>query len=200
MNCKNMSGIDANLDFLSPAAREVLRINVSEAYMRLVVHGDGNAEAREKLAKMGVNDVLAKPTSGGDDATAILAGLWLWHDWLDQSHKLAQSLQTDSGSFWHAIMHRREGDFSNSKYWYARCANHPILPALAAAAGDAINPFPADKSVVKIAHRGWDADAFVDLVKAVQDRPDDPRHKLAVALQQLEWRMLFDHCMRGAGK
>jgi hypothetical protein len=194
-----MSGFTANLDSLSPAAREVLRINVSDAYTRLVVDANGNREAREKLAKMGARDIFAKPGSGGDEATAILAGLWLWHDWLEQSHKLAQSLQTDSGSFWHAIMHRREGDFSNSKYWYARCASHPILTALATAAGDAINPFPADKSVVKIAHRGWDADAFVDLVEAVHDHPGDPRHNLAVALQQLEWRMLFDYCMRAAG-
>jgi len=188
----------SQLDFLSLAAREVLKANVGAAYTRLTVEGPGNAQLLEKLSDLSAESVLARPVQNRDDAAAILSALWLWHDWLEQSHKISQSLQTDSGSFWHAIMHRREGDFSNSKYWYARCANHPILPTLVAAAGDVINPFPADKAILRITHRGWDPNALVDLVAAVHDRPNDPRHKLAVALQQLEWRTLFDHCMRAA--
>jgi hypothetical protein len=93
-------------------------------------------------------------------------------------------------------MHRREGDFSNSKYWYAKCENHPVLPTLASQANDVINPYPADVSILKLSHNGWDSDAFVDLVERVHDKPNDPRRKLAVALQQLEWRLLFDYCTR----
>jgi hypothetical protein len=139
----------------------------------------------------------------------MLAGLWLYFDWLDESHKISQSIETPTGSFWHAIMHRREGDFSNSKYWYARCAKHPALPTLAARAGALINEAPADKSLLRIVASGWNPNAYVDLVQAIDasdfgsgsftpGTPDERLHKLAVALQRIEWQTLFDHCTRAA--
>jgi hypothetical protein len=186
----------APLDRLSQPARDLLKLDVANAYTRLVVAGSGNAQAYPLLKQLTPDTVLSqKPTNPGE-AAALLSGLWLWHDCLDESHKVSQQLHTVSGSMWHAIMHRREGDFPNSKYWYARCENHPCLPTLAASANDAINPFPADKRVLKLTVHGWNSDAFVDLVEAVCDSPDDPRQRLAIALQQLEWRVLFDYCMR----
>jgi hypothetical protein len=112
----------------------------------------------------------------------MLAGLWLWHDCLDESHAISQRIASPTGSFWHAIMHRREGDFSNSKYWYARCRTHPALKAIAARAGEAVmDPF-----------------AFVDLVESVHHKPADPSHAAAVKLQKLEWEVLFAACARAA--
>lgn len=66
------------------------------------------------------------------------AGLLLWNDDLEASHTISQGISTPTGSFWHAIMHRREGDASNSLYWWRRVGNHPafddihqaILPCL----------------------------------------------------------------------
>jgi hypothetical protein len=187
-----------SLDRLSQTARDVLKMNVADAYTQLVVKGAGNAEAHAALKTLSPDSVLSQSPANRDEAAALFSGLYLWHDCLDESHKLSQQLHTVSGSFWHAIMHRREGDFANSQYWYARCENHPILPTLAAAASEVINPFPADTRTLKITARGWNSDAFVDLVESVYDKPNDPRHKLAIALQQLEWRTLFDHCMRAA--
>src|SRR5688500_4990238 len=56
----------------------------------------------------------------GDFASACMAGLWLYHDFLDESHAISQDLHTVEGSYWHAIMHRREPDAWNSKYWFRR--------------------------------------------------------------------------------
>jgi len=193
-----MAAPTVQIDLLSQAAREVLRLNPAESYSTLAAEDTGYRPAADKLEKLSPESVVSQPTASPNDASALLAALWLWHDWLDPAHRIVQSLETPSGSFWHAIIHRRERDFDNSKYWFRRCADHPILPALATAANELVNPHPADKSILKIVRNGFDAAALVDIVREIYDRPDDPRYRLAVALQQLEWRVLFDHCMRAA--
>ena len=47
-------------------------------------------------------------------ATLCLARLWLFYNNLEECHHIAQQLKTKEAAYWHAIMHRREGDFSNS--------------------------------------------------------------------------------------
>jgi hypothetical protein len=162
------------------------------------VRGGGNANARESLDKVRAIDLVVPPLKDEMQAHAVLAGLWLWHDFLDESHRIAQALEFAEGSYWHAIMHRREGDFSNSKYWWRRVGPHPTFAALAAQAQPVLNPLPSDKSLLKLTWEGWDPYAFVDLVEEVHNNPGDPRHRACVAIQQIEWRLLFDHCMREA--
>jgi hypothetical protein len=65
-----------------------------------------------------------------DDALLIKAALYLKHGHLDDCHKIAQHVALPTGSYWHGIMHRREGDISNSHYWYDRVGEHPVLTAI----------------------------------------------------------------------
>jgi hypothetical protein len=55
------------------------------------------------------------------------AGLLLFNDDLDPAHDIVQNIETATGSFWHAIVHRREGDFSNARYWWNRTGSHPAF-------------------------------------------------------------------------
>ena len=191
----------AALHRLSPAALEVLRLHAERAYTQLVPRQPRSEVARAALAKLSPRDVLANDAPDQPDrderAAATLAGLWLWHDFLDESHRLAQDIHTTTGSFWHAIMHRREGDFSNSKYWYARCAGHPAMTTIADEVTAAFRGSPValeEGPLAKVLRGGgWDPRAFVDLVDVVHDRPDDPAHPTAVQLQRLEWVALFEH-------
>lgn len=60
----------------------------------------------------------------------LVAGFWLYADDLEASHSISQNLSSVTGSWWHAVMHRREGDFANSRYWYRQARNHPLMATL----------------------------------------------------------------------
>ena len=186
-------------DPLSPVGRRLLKLD-PEAYAALVPTGGGNETARDLLQSVKPQELIGGTVTRPQEAAGMLAGLWLYFDWLDESHRISQGLDSATGSFWHAIMHRREGDFSNSKYWYARCAGHghPSVATLAAQAPRLINTMPADKTMLRLIATGWNASALVDLVEQVHEHPSDPRYPAAVALQRLEWQILFDQCTRAA--
>ena len=58
--------------------------------------------------------------AGDGGGTLVESGLWLLAGELDRSHTISQSFESADGSYWHGIMHRREGDYGNSKYWFRR--------------------------------------------------------------------------------
>lgn len=125
-----------------------------------------------------------------DFAQAFLAGLWLSHDFFDESHSLSQDLGSLEGSYWHAILHRREPDYWNSKYWFRRVPRHPIHEALNAAARGVTKPAGLGFSIPA---QGWDASAFVDLCEA-NAVPGSAGHEFCVQVQKCEWELLFAYC------
>lgn len=183
-------------DHLADPARAALLENVQRAYSALVPDHPHEA-ARASLEQMASTGAVKQATNAEMDA-AVQAGLWLWHDFLDQSHTLSQGIETPEGAWWHGIMHRREGDFSNAKYWFRRVGRHALFDSLAVHVNDVTREEPADKQLFSLTRSGWDPSAFVDLCEAAHGRPDDPKYAVAVAVQQAEWRTLFDACVRGA--
>jgi hypothetical protein len=75
-----------------------------------------------------VEEALRDPALA--DRPEMAAGLWLYVDDLERSHAVSQGITTPTGSLWHGIMHRREGDFSNSLYWMRRAESHPLFDEL----------------------------------------------------------------------
>ena len=194
-----MMNIDgSSLEHLSAAARHVLKIDTDSAYTKLVPDREGSSEARDALELVKPIEVTSKPPADLEEAKAVVSGLWLWHDFLDISHTISQSVETPTGSFWHAIMHRREGDFSNAKYWYRRVGTHPALKTIAARVNVLTESMPADKMLFRLTANGFDPMALVDLVEAVHRAPDHPNAQLAVSLQKLEWQTLLETCVRAA--
>ncbi|MFP6695244.1 MAG: hypothetical protein VB875_19615 [Pirellulales bacterium] len=119
-------------------------------------------------------------------AKACHSGLWLLHNFLDESHVVSQDIETNTGSFWHGIMHRREGDYSNAKYWFRRVGDHPVYESLAEAANQlAPDSFPNAND--------WNPFDFVDCCEtAVRGRAGGD--EILRRISRVEWELLFDYC------
>jgi hypothetical protein len=103
------------------------------------------------------------------DRPALQSALWLYVDELDRSHTISQGIDDATGSFWHGIMHRREGDFSNSHYWFRKVGEHPAMALV----------------------DGYDAHQMIDDVESLHT--DSPAH--LIDLQRREWQTLFAWCV-----
>lgn len=76
----------------------------------------------------------------------LLAALHLMNDDLESAHVLVQDGANATACYLHMIVHRREGDWGNAKYWVGRTGEHPFYQEAARLAGTST----------------WDARAMVD--------------------------------------
>jgi hypothetical protein len=120
--------------------------------------------------------------------------LWL-HGFLDESHSVAQGIASAEGSYWHALMHRSEGDFSNSKYWYRRVGRHAIFPDLLAATRQ-LKIGPESFEAGLLDSEDWDPFRFVDAMKHATGKTGDTALLQAIARE--EYNLLMGYCLAKA--
>jgi hypothetical protein len=71
---------------------------------------------------------LTEEIEATDAPDLVKVGLHLLNDDLVTSHKPAQVHEGEPlADYWHAIIHRREGDYGNSRYWFGRIGRATIL-------------------------------------------------------------------------
>lgn len=148
--------------------------------------------------RQSVQEVLSKLDCSELERLTLQAGIWQFWDELETSHEFAQRVegrgQHRTGDYWHAIMHRREPDYGNAKYWCRRVGPHPIHWPLKEMAGELLAQSPFRElgfPASRLGMKSWEATAFVDLCAEAAARPGSLLHQFAVQLQYCEMLLLM---------
>ena len=149
------------------------------------------------LQTISLEDLLGTNVSDRLMAQAVRAGLLLVAEAWDEAHEVAQELDTVEGSYWHGIVHRREPDAGNARYWFRRVGTHTVFARL----GDWDSRLPPSAKPVfdTIMPSGtWDPFAFIDVCAENADAASSDPHPALVAIQAREIQLLLDYCIRNA--
>lgn len=122
----------------------------------------------------------------GEMVECCRAGLLLFNDDLPAAHAIVQGIASQTGSFWHAIVHRREGDFSNARYWWNLTGLHPAYEEICDLVLHKVPDFPFLDALRE--NLAWEPLAFTDACQAGTDGP------LLQDVQKIEMGTLLQWC------
>ena len=194
-----------NLTYAPAIAEVIEKLEAGNPLPTLVPQKAWSPELTDALQSKSLDELFqgesVKNTTFGD---AIKSGLLLWNDALDESHNISQELANQTGSYWHGIMHRREPDYSNAKYWFGRVGTHPIFPQLRERALAILNetPEPSD-ALTRIAQTietepQWDAYQFIDWCQTAESESTEDVTRFLQQVQAEEIKLLLAYSYRNA--
>ncbi|CAN7649000.1 hypothetical protein LJR153_004996 [Paenibacillus sp. LjRoot153] len=135
---------------------------------------------------------------------AIKAGLFLLNESLDKSHDISQEITNPTGSYWHALMHRMEGDYSNAKYWFNDVGHHPIFSNLIQCVRDNLslkdfmeleNEALRHKLEVLVTSPVWNPYVFIDVIEIQVSLVQNPTvDSWLRQIQRSEMQLLLQFC------
>ena len=161
--------------------------------------GEKNSSVFDQLSALSVESAFSgDPVLDPMMAQCCISGLWLMHHYLEESHSLSKAIDTPEGCYWHGIMHRREPDYSNAKYWFRQTGDHPLFVSLWETTSAIASSEGADKLADwSAALSEWNPMTFVDLCEAVAGEGSEDE-RLVRKIAQAECSLLFDYCYRHA--
>jgi hypothetical protein len=135
-----------------------------------------------------IDRIIAAGKFDPDYAALGRATVLMWHDHFDASHKLAQDVENADGSLLHGILHRREPDYSNARYWFRRVGNtHPSFDCVVGKIKIALMGLKADLLAKQIIPNDkWQPLRFIDLVEDAAGRGDTAYDQLLRQIQAAE--------------
>lgn len=155
------------------------------------------------IERLSPAELVGREPCDKDYSVAWKAGLHLWNDSLYKSHTISQSVENETGSYWHGIMHRMEPDYSNSKYWFRLVGTHPAFETLQSKVSDYL---AEDEILDKVSHPEiksilseiskqdkWNPNLFIDVVELQVQSQESTAKGILERIQQLEMLNLLQY-------
>lgn len=141
----------------------------------------------------GMTQAIEHAAAAENASSFVTAALHLLNDDLDNAHRLVQAQEgNQTADYLHMLVHRREGDWSNTGYWVRRTGPHPIYDALTPTAETG----PAENATASYGG-GWDPNAMVDRCRqADKGKPDTETATAVAALSAHEIITALGWCVR----
>jgi len=128
-----------------------------------------------------------KPPKPAANAGLVRGGLYYAVDALSEAHVLFQDVHDDLGAYWRGMMHRREADFDNARYWHRRAGTLPVFAAMHRAAAEHSSDMARQPS--------WDPYLFTGQCEQARHGAPELVDEL-VRLQRIEFDLLFEYTWR----
>ena len=193
------------VEYTKTIAEVINKLEIGNPVPTLVPKNAWSNELTDALDGLSLEDLFQGQEVKDDTyGKAIKSGLLLWNDALDESHEISQTLGNDTGSYWHGLMHRREPDYSNSKYWFGRVGDHPIFPSLRdrvlSLSKEIENPSdPLSQVIHSIeSEDNWDSFQFVDWCESAENDPTSDSTEFLKQVQAEEIKLLLAYSFQNA--
>jgi hypothetical protein len=172
----------------SPFVDELLA--EEELLLRLVPTEPGHPEMIRRIREAPEIELTGGAMlADGTYPQMVRAGMFYAYDAIDESHRIIQQIPSDEASYWHGMVHRREGDFENARYWFRRTGRLGLFGEMHARSAE-VSPLMGRQS-------DWDPYVLVGQCEQARFGGDVDQKEL-VGLQRLEFEVMFDHFWRGA--
>jgi hypothetical protein len=149
-----------------------------------------NYDLSRKLREASDSDLAGGASIADAAMLPFVRGALLYGaDELDAAHRIFQDEPSSLGSYWHGMMHRREGDFDNARYWF-RCAGRLGVFGKMHDAARSASPDMAKQST-------WDAYLLTGQCEQAKHGATELISE-CVALQKAEFIVLFEDCWQRA--
>lgn len=119
------------------------------------------------------NDSFSRQLEEASLPSVMKALLHLWNNDLESCHQIVQQHEMPDENYLHAILHRREKDFSNSLYWLRRVGQHPVLK--------------------HFKNAKWTPENFIHACEQFEKSPATSAEKELLEWQAMEMQVLFNH-------